>query len=63
MIKMKGWEVMLVKMLALPILEKLALALKEKAESDGKTNYLDVLSNAILVVINFLKSPDTFVTK
>jgi len=60
MIKLRGWELMLVRMLALPILEKLIDMLVEKAESDSEDNWMDVVANSMKIVIEFLKAPETF---
>ncbi|MDY6862912.1 MAG: hypothetical protein SV062_07985 [Thermodesulfobacteriota bacterium] len=59
MIKLRGWEMALVRKIALPILRKVSGTLKEKAEATPET-WDDVLAGAFDTVVSFLEAPDTF---
>jgi len=59
LIKLRGWQLMLVKLIALPILRKVVIATKAKA-AETPNDWDDILGNAFEVVINFLESPEAF---
>ena len=59
MIKLRKWQLVLIYMLCLPILDKICSALQKKAQETPE-EWDDVLVGAFKVVIEFLKAPETF---
>jgi len=59
MIKMRKWEIILVRKLAIPILKAIIQKIKVAAEGTP-TQVDDAIVNAIEAVIEFLEDPETF---
>ena len=62
MIKVRAWQLFLIKSIAVPVLKKVADVVRQKAEDDPDENWLDVLSGAFDAVISWLESDDAFET-
>ncbi|RLG71713.1 MAG: hypothetical protein DRO11_03875 [Methanobacteriota archaeon] len=58
-IKMRRWEIILVRKIAIPILKNIIQKIKVAAEAT-QTQVDDVIVNAIEAVIAFLEDPETF---
>lgn len=58
LIKLRKWELILARMVAIPTLEKIVAAMEAKAKQTPGT-WDDVLAGAFRAVIEFLKSPET----
>jgi len=56
-IKLRKWELILVRMVALPTLERVARTMEEKAKQTP-ASWDDILAGAFRAVIEFLKSPE-----
>jgi len=59
MIKLRSWEMMLVRMIALPILRRISARLVKKA-GDTPEEWDDILAEAFQTVIAFFENPGTF---
>jgi len=59
LIKVRGWQLLMITMIAIPILSKLAKQIEEKAEKT-EAEWDDVLAGAFRTVIEFLKSSEAF---
>ncbi|MDY6893882.1 MAG: hypothetical protein SVO01_00465 [Thermotogota bacterium] len=61
MVKLKGWQIMLIMQLVVPVLERLQKMVAAKAVEDAEENWLDVVAEAFKSVIDILKSGEVFV--
>lgn len=59
LIKLRGWQLMLVKAIALPVLKKLSAQIKAKADA-SPAEWDDVIAGAFETVVAFLESPEAF---
>ncbi|MDY7036747.1 MAG: hypothetical protein SV375_11375 [Thermodesulfobacteriota bacterium] len=59
-IKVRSWELVLIKRLGLPILERLNSMVTRAAKEDPEENLLDVVAGACETITEFLNSPDAF---
>jgi len=57
--KLRGWEILLIRAVALPILTKI-LEIARKKAAETPTELDDALVGAFEVVISFLQTPDMF---
>lgn len=59
MIKLRSYELMLFKLVAIPILKKVADALEQHVE-ESEAEWDDILVGALKTIIEFLENPDVF---
>jgi len=59
MIKVRKWELTLIRLVGLPILKKINEAIMEKAQ-ETDTKFDDALAGSFAVVTDFLEDPGTF---
>lgn len=59
MIKLRSWELMAVKLIAVPILLKIVTALEQHV-AETPAEWDDVLVGALKTVIEFFEAPDVF---
>lgn len=59
LIKVRGWQLFLINIIVVPVLMKVAVALKEQAKKTPN-EWDDIMAAAFESVIEFLKSPEAF---
>ena len=59
LVKVKGWQLSLIRMIVLPVLSRIHAILEKKAQETPE-EWDDVLAAAFKIVIEFLKSPQVF---
>ncbi len=60
LIRLRGWQLMLVRAIAIPILRKIASDMEKRAKATKDNKWDDVLAGAFSTVVEFLSSPETF---